>query len=83
MWAVCWAIKCRLPRCQKNSEISVAMGILNFELKMCRKVYKYVNLMHFSSFFFWVVQFLTYGRSSNFDIGRVVDKACIYTMKGQ
>ena len=23
------------------------MGILNFELKICRKVYKYVNLMHF------------------------------------
>ena len=26
--------------------------------------------------------FLTYGRSSNFDIGRVVDKGPVYTMKG-
>ena len=39
------------PDVEKNSEISVAMGILNFELKMCRKVYKYVNLMHFFFFF--------------------------------
>ena len=33
------------------------MGILNFELKMCRKVYKYVNLMHFFFFFFWLTSF--------------------------
>ena len=31
---------------------------------MCRKVYKYVNLMYF--FFFGVDRFLTYGQSSNF-----------------
>ena len=51
---------------------------------MCRKVYKYVNLTHLFFFFFFVDRFPTYGRSSKFfEIGRVVDKACVYTMKGR
>ena len=66
----------------KNSEISVAMGISNFELKMYRKVYKYVNLMHFF-FFFWLTSFLLMADRVIFNIGWVVDKACVYTMKGQ
>ena len=61
----CWVVKCRFPWCRKVETISVAMGILNCEPKMCRKVYKYVNLTHFFFFFFgWL--FLTYGWSSNF-----------------
>ena len=58
------------------------MSILNFELKMCKKVYKYVNLMHFF-FFFWLTGFRLMADQVIFDIGWVVDKACIYTMKGQ
>ena len=53
------------------------MGILNFELKMCRKVYKYVNLMHF---FFWLTSDL-WDRVI-FDIRRVVDKACPINDRG-
>ena len=59
------------------------MGILNFELKMCRKVYKYVNLMHFFFFFFWLTSFRLMADRVIFDIRWVVDKACVYTMKGQ
>ena len=49
------------------------MGILNFELKMWRKVYKYVNLMHF--FFFGLTGFRLMADQVIFDIGWVVDKA--------
>ena len=66
----------------KNSEISVAMGILNFQLKMCRKVYKYVNLMQFF-FFFWLTGFRLMADRVIFEIGWVVYEVCIYTMKGQ
>ena len=72
-----------IPDVEKNSEISVAMGILNFELKMCRKVYKYVNLMQLFFFFFWLTSFRLMADRVIFDIGRVVDKACVYTMKSQ
>ena len=62
------------------STISVVMGILNFEPKVCRKMYKYVNLMHL---FFWLSSFQLIADQVIFDIGWVVDKACVYTMKGQ
>ena len=66
LWAICWAINCQFYRCRQVQAISVAMGILNFEPKICRKMYKYVNLMHL---FFWVERFPTYGRLSNFRHG--------------
>ena len=48
-----------------------------FELKMCRKVYKYVNLMHFFFFFFWLTGFRLLADRVIFEIGQVVDKVCI------
>ena len=48
---------------------------------MCRKVYEYVNLMHL--FFFWSTGFRLMADRVIFDIGWVVDKVCIYTIKGQ
>ena len=60
---------------------SVALAILNCEPKICRKVYKYVNLMHF--FFFGLTGFRFMANQVIFDIGWVVDKACVYTMKDQ
>ena len=60
---------------------SVALGILNCEPKICRKVYKYVNLMHLF-FVFWSTSFRLMADQVIFDIGWVVDKAWIYTMKG-
>ena len=56
------------------------MGILNFEPKICRKMYIYVNLMHL---FIWLSGFQLVADQVIFDIGWVVDKACIYTMNGQ
>ena len=50
---------------------------------MCRKVYKYVNLMHLFFVFFLLTGFRLMADRVIFEIGRVVDKACIYTMKGQ
>ena len=50
---------------------------------MCRKVYKYVNLMHLFFFFFWSTGFQLMADRVIFDIGWVVDKACVYTMKGR
>ena len=32
----CMAIECLLPRCRQVETISVVMGILNFEPKICR-----------------------------------------------
>ena len=57
------------------------MGILNFDPKIGRKVYKYVTQMNLF-FFFWLSHFRLMADRVIFDIGRVVDKACIYTMKG-
>ena len=34
-------------------------------------------------FFFWLTSFRLMADRVIFDIGRVVDKACVYTMKGQ
>ena len=51
------------------------MGILKFELKMCRKVYKYVNLMHF--FGGGLTGFRLMADQVIFEIGQVVDKACV------
>ena len=48
---------------------------------MCRKVYKYVNLMHLF-FFFGLTGFRLMADRVIFDIRWVVDKVCIYTMKG-
>ena len=50
---------------------------------MCRKVNKYVNLTHLFFFVFWLTGFRLVADRVIFDIGRMVDKASVYTMKGQ
>ena len=56
------------------------MGILNFDPKIGRKVKKYVTRMNFF-FFFLLSGFRLMADRVIFDIGWVVDKVCVYTMK--
>ena len=44
---------------------------------MFRKVYKYVNLMHFFFFFFGLTGFELMADQVIFEIGWVVDTACV------
>ena len=58
------------------------MGILNFDPKIGRKVKKYVTRMN-PFFCFLLSSFWLVADRVIFDIGWVVDKVCVYTMKDQ
>ena len=58
------------------------MGILNFELKFGKKVKNMLSRIRIF-FLFWLISFWLMADRVIFNIGRVADKGCVYTIKGQ
>ena len=67
---------------QKVAQQFSSICILNFNPKTSIEVLKYI-LQNMIFFLFWSISFRLMADWVIFHIGWVVDKACVYTMKGQ